>query len=242
MKRASSGSSTSEAASYGISVVDVRIRRADLPPEQNSQAVLSAHADRTSARRPLEFRAQGGQYALQEIRAQGRSRWRCYHRRGHRERPNRSAARATPTRNSIFRRSATGAQDADFAFYRSMQAYEKQALEPQRHARACCASGLEVLPLLRRSIRQETSACRPAPARHAASRPAAIGQGGRTDEADQVTVSRWSGTAFHWWRRGLVFASGFLICGVPGDDKAGTGARHGHAGQHPAHAGNRRPL
>ena len=37
-----------EAANYGVQVVDVRIRRADLP-EQNSQAVYQAHADRAPA-------------------------------------------------------------------------------------------------------------------------------------------------------------------------------------------------
>src|ERR1700709_2204651 len=55
-----------EAASYGISVIDVRIRRADLP-EQNSQAVYQ-RMQTERQREAAEFRAQGGQKA-QEIRS-----------------------------------------------------------------------------------------------------------------------------------------------------------------------------
>src|ERR1700709_568038 len=55
-----------EADGYGISVVDVRIRRADLP-EQNSQAVYQ-RTPTAGQREAAEFRAQGGQKA-QEIRS-----------------------------------------------------------------------------------------------------------------------------------------------------------------------------
>src|SRR5213082_3268293 len=55
-----------EADGYGIQVVDVRIRRADLP-EQNSQAVYQ-RMQTERQREAAEFRAQGGQKA-QEIRA-----------------------------------------------------------------------------------------------------------------------------------------------------------------------------
>ena len=55
-----------EAQGYGISVVDVRIRRADLP-EQNSQAVYQ-RMQTERQREAAEFRAQGGQKA-QEIRS-----------------------------------------------------------------------------------------------------------------------------------------------------------------------------
>ncbi|MFX7845168.1 SPFH domain-containing protein, partial [Acinetobacter baumannii] len=55
-----------ETASYGISVVEVRIRRADLP-EQNSQAVYQ-RMQTERQREAAEFRAQGGQKA-QEIRS-----------------------------------------------------------------------------------------------------------------------------------------------------------------------------
>ena len=55
-----------EADGYGIEVVDVRIRRADLP-EQNSQAVYQ-RMQTERQREAAEFRAQGGQKA-QEIRS-----------------------------------------------------------------------------------------------------------------------------------------------------------------------------
>ena len=55
-----------EAGGYGIEVVDVRIRRADLP-EQNSQAVYQ-RMQTERQREAAEFRAQGGQKA-QEIRS-----------------------------------------------------------------------------------------------------------------------------------------------------------------------------
>ncbi|HEY0234839.1 MAG TPA: protease modulator HflC [Afipia sp.] len=55
-----------QADAYGISVIDVRIRRADLP-EQNSQAVYQ-RMQTERQREAAEFRAQGGQKA-QEIRS-----------------------------------------------------------------------------------------------------------------------------------------------------------------------------
>src|ERR1700751_6346764 len=55
-----------EAGGYGIQVVDVRIRRADLP-EQNSQAVYDRMKTERQ-REAAEFRAQGAQKA-QEIRS-----------------------------------------------------------------------------------------------------------------------------------------------------------------------------
>ncbi len=55
-----------EAAAFGIEVVDVRIRRADLP-EQNSQAVYQ-RMQTERQREAAEFRAQGSQRA-QEIRS-----------------------------------------------------------------------------------------------------------------------------------------------------------------------------
>src|SRR3974390_90297 len=55
-----------EAAGYGIQLVDVRIRRADLP-EQNSQAVYQ-RMQTERQREAAEFRAQGAQRA-QEIRS-----------------------------------------------------------------------------------------------------------------------------------------------------------------------------
>ena len=108
-----------EAANYGISVVDVRIRRADLP-EQNSQAVyqrMQTERQRTAA----QERAQGNQTA-QEIRAKtdrdvtvliAEATAKAEQTRGE----------GDATRNSIFA-DAFGRDQEFFAFYRSMQAYE----------------------------------------------------------------------------------------------------------------------
>jgi membrane protease subunit HflC len=108
-----------EAKAFGIDVVDVRIRRADLP-EQNSQAVYERMKTERQ-REAAEFRAQGSQRA-QEIRA----------------RADRDVtvllADATATaekvrgegdgeRNRIYA-DAYGRDKDFFSFYRSMQAYE----------------------------------------------------------------------------------------------------------------------
>jgi membrane protease subunit HflC len=108
-----------EADGYGIQVVDVRIRRADLP-EQNSQAVYQ-RMQTERQREAAEFRAQGGQKA-QEIRSTA----------------DREAtvivAEANSTaeqvrgegdgeRNRLFAE-AYGKDPGFFAFYRSMTAYE----------------------------------------------------------------------------------------------------------------------
>jgi membrane protease subunit HflC len=108
-----------EAQAYGIDVVDVRIRRADLPDE-NSQAVYK-RMQTEREREATEIRAQGAQRG-QEIKA----------------RADRDAtvivAEATATgekvrgegdgeRNRIFAE-AFGRDPDFFAFYRAMQAYE----------------------------------------------------------------------------------------------------------------------
>ena len=108
-----------EAGGYGIEVVDVRIRRADLP-EQNSQAVYDRMKSERQ-REAAEFRAQGDQKA-QEIRS----------------RADREATVIVADANSTAEQTR-GAGDAErnrlfaeaygkdkdfFAFYRSMTAYE----------------------------------------------------------------------------------------------------------------------
>jgi len=108
-----------EAAGYGISVVDVRIRRADLP-EQNSQAIYQ-RMQTERQREAAEFRAQGGQKA-QEIRA-----------KADREvtviiADANSAAeqirgQGDGERNRLFA-AAYNQAPAFFAFYRSMTAYQ----------------------------------------------------------------------------------------------------------------------
>jgi membrane protease subunit HflC len=108
-----------EATGYGIQVVDVRIRRADLP-EQNSQAVYQ-RMQTERQREAAEFRAQGAQRA-QEIRS-----------RADREvtvlvaeatsKSEQIRGEGDATRNQIFADAFN--QDPDFfVFYRSMQAYE----------------------------------------------------------------------------------------------------------------------
>src|SRR5262245_60845748 len=107
-----------EADQYGIQVVDVRIRRADLP-EANSQAVYQ-RMQTERQREAAEFRAQGGQKA-QEIRS-----------RADREatvivaEANSTAEQVRGVgdaeRNRLFAE-AYGRDPDFFAFYRSMSAY-----------------------------------------------------------------------------------------------------------------------
>jgi membrane protease subunit HflC len=109
-----------EAEGYGIQVVDVRIRRADLP-EANSQAVYQ-RMQTERQREAAEFRAQGGQKA-QEIRS-----------KADREAvviiadANSTAEQVRGTgdaeRNRLFAE-AYGKDPDFFAFYRSMSAYEQ---------------------------------------------------------------------------------------------------------------------
>jgi membrane protease subunit HflC len=105
---------------YGIEVIDVRIRRADLPPK-NSQAVYQ-RMQTERQREAAEFRAQGSQKS-QEIRA-----------RADRDvtvllaeatsRAEQTRGQGDSERNRIFA-DAYGRDPDFFAFYRSMQAYDK---------------------------------------------------------------------------------------------------------------------
>ena len=108
-----------EAQQFGIQVIDVRIRRADLP-EQNSQAVYQ-RMQTERQREAAEFRAQGSQKS-QEIRA-----------RADRDvtvlvadatsKAEQLRGTGDGERNRIFAEAYN--RDPDFfAFYRSMQAYE----------------------------------------------------------------------------------------------------------------------
>jgi len=108
-----------EAQQFGIEVVDVRIRRADLP-EQNSQAVYK-RMQTEREREAQEFRSQGTQRA-QEIRA-----------RADRDatvivaeatnKAEQTRGEGDAERNRIFADAFN--RDPDFfAFYRSMQAYD----------------------------------------------------------------------------------------------------------------------
>ncbi len=104
---------------YGINVIDVRIRRADLP-EQNSQAVYQ-RMQTERQREAAEFRAQGSQRS-QEIRS-----------RADRDvtvliaeataKGEQLRGEGDGERNRIFA-DAFGRDPDFFSFYRSMQAYE----------------------------------------------------------------------------------------------------------------------
>jgi len=108
-----------ETGAFGISVVDVRIRRVDLP-EQNTQAVYQ-RMQTERQREAAEFRAQGAQRA-QEIRS-----------RADREvtvlvaeatsKSEQIRGEGDATRNQIFADAFNRDKDF-FAFYRSMQAYD----------------------------------------------------------------------------------------------------------------------
>jgi modulator of FtsH protease HflC len=108
-----------EADGYGIQVVDVRIRRADLP-EQNSQAVYQ-RMQTERQREAAEFRAQGGQKA-QEIRANADREATVIVAEAN-STGERVRGEGDAERNRLFAESY--GKDPDFfAFYRSMSAYE----------------------------------------------------------------------------------------------------------------------
>jgi membrane protease subunit HflC len=108
-----------ESGAYGIQVVDVRIRRADLP-EQNSQAVYQ-RMQTERQREAAEFRAQGGQKAY-EIRSNAdREATVIVAEANSTAEQTRGAGDAE--RNRLFAEAYS--KDPDFfAFYRSMSAYE----------------------------------------------------------------------------------------------------------------------
>ena len=108
-----------EAANYGISVIDVRIRRADLP-ESNSQAVYQ-RMQTERQREAAEFRAQGGQKA-QEIRSKADREATVIIAEAN-SKSEQIRGEGDGERNRLFAESY--GKDADFfAFYRSMTAYE----------------------------------------------------------------------------------------------------------------------
>ena len=108
-----------EADGYGIQVVDVRIRRADLP-EQNSQAVYQ-RMQTERQREAAEFRAQGGQKA-QEIRSNA-DRVATVIVAEANSRAEQTRGDCDAERNRLFAE-AYGKDPDFFAFYRSMTAYE----------------------------------------------------------------------------------------------------------------------
>ena len=108
-----------EAGSYGIQVVDVRIRRADLP-DQNSQAVYQRMKTERQ-REAAEFRAQGRQKA-QEIRSNADREATVIVAEAN-SKAEQIRGEGDAERNRLF--AEAYGKDADFfAFYRSMSAYE----------------------------------------------------------------------------------------------------------------------
>lgn len=113
----------SQAADFGIEIIDVRIRRADLP-EANSQAIyrrMQTEREQEAA----EFRARGQEVA-RAIRAQADKQVTVLLAEATRD-SEIIRGQGDGCRNRVF--ATVFGQDPDFfAFYRSMQAYEK-ALE-----------------------------------------------------------------------------------------------------------------
>ena len=108
-----------EAQQFGIEVVDVRIRRADLP-EQNSQAVYK-RMQTEREREAQEFRSQGTQRA-QEIKAKS-DRDATVIVAEATSKGEQTRGEGDAERNRIF--ADAFSKDPDFfAFYRSMQAYD----------------------------------------------------------------------------------------------------------------------
>jgi membrane protease subunit HflC len=108
-----------EADGYGIQVVDVRIRRADLP-EQNSQAVYERMKTERQ-REAAEFRAQGAQKG-QEIRSNADREATVIVAEANSQ-GEQIRGEGDAERNRLFAEAYN--QDPDFfAFYRSMTAYE----------------------------------------------------------------------------------------------------------------------
>jgi membrane protease subunit HflC len=108
-----------EADQYGIQVVDVRIRRADLP-EQNSQAVYK-RMQTEREREAQEFRAQGGQKAQEITSKADREATVIIADANSTAEQTRGVGDAE--RNRLFAE-AYGRDPEFFAFYRSMTAYE----------------------------------------------------------------------------------------------------------------------
>jgi membrane protease subunit HflC len=108
-----------EAQAFGIEVVDVRIRHADLP-DQNSQAVYQ-RMQTERQREAAELRAQGSQ-RNQEIRARADRDVTVLIAEAQ-QRADQTRGEGDAERNRVFAE-AYGKDPDFFAFYRSMQAYE----------------------------------------------------------------------------------------------------------------------
>jgi membrane protease subunit HflC len=117
-----------DAQPFGIHVIDVRIRRADLP-EQNSQAVYQ-RMQTERQREAAEFRAQGSQKS-QEIKAKA-DRDVTVLLADATNQSEQVRGQGDAVRNRIFADAYTPDPNF-FAFYRSMQAYERSIQHGDTH-------------------------------------------------------------------------------------------------------------
>jgi modulator of FtsH protease HflC len=117
-----------DAQPFGIQVVDVRIRRVDLP-EQNSQAVYQ-RMQTERQREAAEFRAQGSQKS-QEIRARADRDVTVLLAEATSQAEN-IRGQGDSERNRIFAE-AYGKDTNFFSFYRTMQAYERSMQRSDTH-------------------------------------------------------------------------------------------------------------
>ncbi len=117
-----------DARPFGIEVVDVRIRRVDLP-EQNSQAVYQ-RMQTERQREAAEFRAQGSQKS-QEIRARADRDVTVLLAEANSQSEN-IRGQGDAERNRIFA-DAYGKDTDFFSFYRTMQAYERSMQHGDTH-------------------------------------------------------------------------------------------------------------
>ena len=109
----------SGAERFGIDVVDVRIKRADLPPENSEAVFRRMQAERQ--RRAAKFRAQGSQQS-QQIKAEADRKVTVTIAQAQQQ-AEQTRGEGDAERNRIFAE-AYGKDPEFFAFYRSMQAYD----------------------------------------------------------------------------------------------------------------------
>ena len=136
---------------YGISVVDVRIRRADLP-EQNSQAVYQ-RMQTERQREAAEFRAEGAQRA-QEIRSSADREATIIVAEAN-QKADQLRGEGDGDRNRIF--AEAYGKDAGFLRVLPLDDGLRGGLEAQRHPLPA-AAGFGFLPLLRRRVGQAKAA------------------------------------------------------------------------------------
>ena len=109
-----------EAKNFGITIVDVRIKRADLPPANREAIYKRMQTERE--REAKEFRAQGAEIA-QKIRSTADKDVTVILAQANKK-SEIMKGEGDGTRNKIFA-NAFGRDPQFFAFYRAMQAYEK---------------------------------------------------------------------------------------------------------------------